>query len=338
MTDRYVHCLRPHFTEQLLNTFQRKGKNGIAINLIGEVGQGKRRLLADIKRCRPEETQVLLADMAVYKENYDKLIANLWQQVDNHYKADKPVATELWDIIRLFEKTNHYLIILLANFDQLLNNPTLDKKYKLKFFDNLNTMRQHNNMMLICVTQQPHHLGNIFLEGEFYRQSWLNLQEMTLPSLTRNDIITELVKRQKLSLTVAETMALIQTIQNHTRPYALLEYFARKFSVRQDKHLNITERTKKWEAQFNEMMGISRWQLFYDSLKKAGIYIKNTILTKWAKLKQRRLRRSPIIESPIIPFVSANEALKNQFGEKPAKPLTKEETDTDLRPPSPPSS
>ncbi|EIJ43765.1 hypothetical protein BegalDRAFT_2937 [Beggiatoa alba B18LD] len=339
MTEPYAHCLRPQFTEQLLTTLHRKGKNGLALNLVGESGLGKGRLLADIKRCRLDNTQVLLADMAVYKDNYDRLIMHLWQQIQPCYKGDKQVAVELWDIVRLFEKTDNYLVILLMNFDQLLNNPTLDKKYKLKFFDNLNTLRQHTNMMLICVTHRPHYLSNVFLEGEFYRQSWLNLQEMTLPALTRQEIITELVKRQKLVLTVPETMALLQVIENHSQPYALLEYIARKLSVRQDKHLTINERVKKWESQFNELAGISYWKKFYDGIQSTFSTVKSYFVNQWLKLKQKRWRPSPIIESPIIPFVSANDALKQQFGDKIVKsPTQAEKVDTDLPPPSLPSS
>ena len=46
MSERKLHCLRPIFTQNLINTLQQ----GTSVNLIAPAGQGRRRLLEEIGR------------------------------------------------------------------------------------------------------------------------------------------------------------------------------------------------------------------------------------------------------------------------------------------------
>jgi hypothetical protein len=46
MSEKFAHCLRPLFTENLLKDLQA----GISLNLVGDPGQGRWRLLEDLQK------------------------------------------------------------------------------------------------------------------------------------------------------------------------------------------------------------------------------------------------------------------------------------------------
>ena len=122
--------LRPQFTTNLIKTLQQ----GTSINLIAPPGQGRRRLLEELKNTRLDNTQILLVNMKSYKDNYAEFLRECWQQLGK--KGESP--SDLAHLIKLLEETKKKYILLFYHFDDLLNNARLDPKFNLKFFNNLN--------------------------------------------------------------------------------------------------------------------------------------------------------------------------------------------------------
>jgi len=70
--------------------------------------------------------------MRTCKENYAGFIRELWRQLKN----DREQPTDLGQLVTQFEESDKKILILLHNFDSLLNNPQIDKRFDVAFFDN----------------------------------------------------------------------------------------------------------------------------------------------------------------------------------------------------------
>lgn len=242
MADSYSRCLRPLFTNELIQMLQ----NGISVNLIAQDGQGRRRLLKDIKNTRLRNTKILLVDMNTYKENYDDFIQILVQQLNEKNKE----LCDLEQLIFQMEKNKDNIIIILHHFDDLLDNVQIDQKFNLAFFKQLNTLISDTSISLLCVTSQAHDQCVVFIEGKRHRISWLCLEKRRLPKLTYDEIQLDL--KSRLSLSQYELSQLTWAIHNHPKPYSLLNFFATKIADKENTDIDIAQRIKIWGEQFTE--------------------------------------------------------------------------------------
>jgi len=243
MTTRDSHNLRPFFTNTLINTLQ----GGTLINLIATIGQGRKRLLEDIKKSQKRHVKILTADLVKYKNNYNGLIQTLWQQADNKGKS----PTELQELIIRFEKTAQHIIILLYHFDELLNNAYLDKKFDVHFFNQLNSLKHQSKISLLCVTTQSYDQSMIFIKGKRPCYSGLNLEKKRLPKLTHDEIKLEL-KCRDLSLSRNELSQITWAVFSHAEPYHLLDFFSYQIKNKEDENVEISQRIKMWINQYSE--------------------------------------------------------------------------------------
>jgi hypothetical protein len=239
-----IHDLRPSFTNNLINLLRKE----TSINLIAPVGYGRKRLLENIKNSRLlTNTKIVFVDMKDYTTNYDGLMQTFCQQLKPRGK--KPIEFE--ELITQLEKQAKKIILLLYNFDELLNNSQRDKKFNVNFFNQLAKITrqpQKFQILLVCVTSQPYDKSVIFVENHRHRLE-LKLNKKRLPKLTRDEITVEFRSRH-ISLTECELLKIIHTIQNYAECYSLLQFFANKLKKREDKKLDISLRIEKWCEQF----------------------------------------------------------------------------------------
>jgi len=144
----FADCLRPAFTELLV----KKLVAGQTINLIGQHGQGRRRTITDLRKWLPDTLLVLHVDMKSYRQSYAGFIESLWLQTGNSGEAPDDLARLLKG---LQEQTGRILFIL-HNFDALRSYPDLDPKYNPRFFDHLNSIKNHPDMALLVVSEQEY--------------------------------------------------------------------------------------------------------------------------------------------------------------------------------------
>jgi hypothetical protein len=244
MAASYTHCLRPVFTERIVQLLQK----GRSINLIGAEGSGHGRLLEDIQACQTPNTRVVLINLKNYRQSYNGLIWEIWEQLG------KPGAKpqHLSDLIEQCAQQSEHFIILFHHFDALLNTPDLDPQYDTAFFDTLNFCRNRPNIALLCVTARPHNQSLVYVNGKEHRNSWLDLDQKFLPPLTGEEIMQECDRRvNPAQIRKDGTLtALISVIQVHAAPYDLLLFVTDKIANQEDKALPAQKRLKKWEHDF----------------------------------------------------------------------------------------
>lgn len=242
MTNYHVNCLRPLFTDELLKLLQQ----GISINLIAQDGQGRKRLLEDIQTARLKNTKIIVVDIKHHLNSYDDLIQTLWQQLDG--TAQAPTTWE--ELIAEINKKYNCTIIVLYHFDDLLDNLSIDSKFNINFFNQLDNISHNPHISLLCVTNQAHDQSMVCTEGLRRNYSWLNLEKKRLPKLSYDEIQFEL-KNRNLSLAAEELSQLTWVIHKHTLPYTLLDFLSAKITCQEDIELTFSGRIEKWTKQFD---------------------------------------------------------------------------------------
>jgi hypothetical protein len=104
MSNTFAHCLRPLFTENLLKDLQA----GISLNLVGDSGQGRWRLLEDLQKCALENTIILAVNMRSYKQSYDGFVSALWQSL-----GETAGGGDLGNLLTALEKRQQQVIFWL---------------------------------------------------------------------------------------------------------------------------------------------------------------------------------------------------------------------------------
>ncbi|MCP5053115.1 MAG: hypothetical protein GY940_38465, partial [bacterium] len=79
------HCLRKEFTAAVIHSLIQQRQS---INLIGEKGSGKLRLLEDIRDCKLSGIRVVLVDLKAYAAGYSGLLREIHAQLQA--KGDVP--------------------------------------------------------------------------------------------------------------------------------------------------------------------------------------------------------------------------------------------------------
>lgn len=260
--DLYQHCLRPLFTENSVRALQKK----TSLNIYGNSGQGRGRLLEDIQAYQwDNNTKVLLINMKTCRESYASFLRALWQQSGKSGNA----PSDLGRLLTTIKKDGHNIIILLHHFDALLDNPSIHQQFDVNFFNNLNGMRNDTQMALVCVTEKPHDNSVIFVGDKVHRNSWLDLEKKELVKLTFDEIKYE-VKRRIDSLSGDDLQHIGQQIYNHAQPYELLKYFCDNLLNEADNDLSFVKRVKLWKKQYNQAHPIISTRNFNRWVVKMG--------------------------------------------------------------------
>jgi type IV secretory pathway ATPase VirB11/archaellum biosynthesis ATPase len=72
------HCLRKEFTRYIIEQLIDKRQS---INLVGEKGTGKTRLLEDIRDCKLAGVKVILVDLKAHVNTYSGLLREIHRQL-----------------------------------------------------------------------------------------------------------------------------------------------------------------------------------------------------------------------------------------------------------------
>lgn len=224
------HCLRPEFTAGVLDKLLDKR---LSLNLTGERGWGKRRLLEDIRDAKPQNTKIVLIDLKGYSTTYSGLLREIHTQL----MLTGDASNRLSQLFEGIEKERGHVLVMLANYDELLDNPKLDASYDKDFFDDLNFIKNKDNVSLLCTTRKPHNSSLVFLEGEAYDNSWLTVSDVIdLPELTRRQILNELERRLDefnwlyLKTNYDDKEKIVEHVRTLPLPNTLLSFLVEKFN------------------------------------------------------------------------------------------------------------
>jgi hypothetical protein len=275
----FDHCLRPEYTQIIVRDLHR----GKSINLIGSEGIGRERLLQDIQQSDLPDTETILINLKSYKESYDALILHIWDLMGKQGKKPRNLS----ELIDRAENKNGRVLLLLNNFDALLDNPKADPKFDMRFYDALNYIRNKIHVALLCVTQKPHDQSVVFINGEHHSNSWLDLEKKHLPQLTRQEIGAEIARRG-LSLDEAWKEHLTDTVAEASKPYNLLEFLSEKILNGEDGNLPENARLKRWIKTFKKE---DRGRF----LSTRGAHSVNAAVITWARVTGLSKLKTPIV-------------------------------------------
>lgn len=233
-----------------------------SVNVIGEKGSGKTRLLEDIMNCLPPDITMVQVNLKSYAGNYPGLMREIHRQLN----LSGEVPQRLDKLFTGLEKPTRFYLVCFDNYDALLNNIHIDEKYDKDFFDDLNFLKNKGNMSLLCPTCKPHNSLPVFIGGESCGNSWLTLEKELLPDLTRDQVLAELEKqfdehgRMWLQCNPSDKELLLDSIMEQSFPYSRLSFLVKKF----------TRQTEE-EAELPFKRRLNRWQEEFDKLNHTGL-------------------------------------------------------------------
>ncbi|MCX7099382.1 MAG: hypothetical protein NTV43_15915 [Methylococcales bacterium] len=236
-----MSLLRPVYTEYLFKQLQKQ-----SINVYGAAGQGRERLLDDLKTlATPAGIWVLSADMKAYRHNYTGLINDLNHQLSQQLAStDTSLSLEQ----QLDQHPSQTVWILLPNFDAILNATQLDKQFGIGFFNQLNALKNRPHCYLLCMTERPFQQYQLYAE-QIHSLSPLDLKPFQLKPLTLEECKHEL-QRQDLRLQDKHFNALLDCIHNHPTPYLFLGFACDQIKVQADQGKLFKDRLTRWQKQF----------------------------------------------------------------------------------------
>jgi hypothetical protein len=246
------HCLRPEFTAEIIHSLINRR---ISLNLIGEKGTGKSRLCEDICRCRLPGVRVVYVALKSYVNAYGGLLREIRQQL----AVEGQLPARLGCLFEGLEKRKTRYALLLDNYDALLNNPDMDGAYDVEFFDDLNAIKNRDNVSLLCTSCRAHNTLPVFIDRRSFRNSWLALEKEHLPALKEAQITVELKRQvsesqwQRLENAPGDRDKLTAAILKYPTPYALLDSLARQINQQgeQERNLKFKRRLKRWLKTLN---------------------------------------------------------------------------------------
>lgn len=246
-TPDYAHCLRKQFTHSIYA----KLKEGNSINLIGEKGSGRQRLLEDISSLAQQEgITPVLVNMNRWKHHFKGFVEHVYEQL--YHARELPAGegqsdtTQSTDLVptdhlslMLAGQLMHHrqIFLLINNYDYILNNPK--QRFPKSFFDDLNSLRSKTHLSLCLVTQQSHLQSKVFYkdpDGTMLKNSlsWLDLDILEIPRLTLAEVREELNKKiNHLHLWEAEQEQerFVTAVQDHQSCYDFLEIIVNSFQT-----------------------------------------------------------------------------------------------------------
>jgi len=192
-------CLiRPIFTEDLAARLA----EGACLNLVSPHGQGRRRTLADLRRCLPDAMAVLQANLRDYPQSLTAMLTDLCTQAG---LADTDRLDALLDALQQRPEPS---LIILHNLDELECGEA--SGFDETFFAGLNGVKERPGISLLCVSERVHEAWPLYIEA------------VELPPLTADEILAELERRQP-PVDTSAWPGLARWMAAQPAPYSLLD-------------------------------------------------------------------------------------------------------------------
>jgi hypothetical protein len=261
------HFLRPSFTKFVIERLSL----GDSINLHGEAGIGKTRLLEDIKSAEIKNTHVIHVS---FQKRYKAFCNSVFYEAG--LKGEMPESLNLiLDKLQLSEKRIFFLI---DDFHRFPDNPEIDPEYDQAFVETLNAIKNRKNVSLLVVTHKPIPTALIFADKEKPDTSTLHFSKfLKIDSLQYDEIKKEIERRfKKCKLKDKKINILISHLNKYANNYTLLRYYEPKILIdiaagRQLKK----KRLNNWKEEFKKDYSntfpkkLYKFQSLLKSLKRA---------------------------------------------------------------------
>jgi len=272
MSIDYTHCLRPHFTENVLAHLLA----GTSVNVVvPEIGGEASRLISDIQACDLSNVRVLAVNMQTCRANYQQFLWDLWHQYDQQLPP-----TDLLNFLTTLAQGKQQFLLILNHF-QAMSADEVDEQYNQDFYIQLNNIKNDRQVGLLMITHDTDYQRMLFKLVGAFKRTQLDIQAIEdLPPLTKDEARYELTRRHP-ELDNAYISDLLRQTQHPTLNYnyTLLDYLSHQFkhsAQTWDDKAGFIRQVKNWARQHHKQQAK---QINYYAQKTIGGK-KNTLIFK----------------------------------------------------------
>ncbi|MDM8544204.1 AAA family ATPase [Desulfococcaceae bacterium HSG9] len=290
--------LRPTLTSLVIQRLQR----GESINLYGEPGIGKTRLLEDIRKAGLEGTHIILVSFRRYQYSYDGFCKAVWTEAGIE---GEPVVS-LNQIIQKLKDRNQPIFFFIDDFQYLPDNPDIDAKFNQDFIVCLNSIKNSTSVSLLTVTHEPVNNLVIFI-NKMPLTSVLNLTQLEVNPLKHEEIIRELERRFADYLLDAHKKKILAShLNEQSDNYALLMNYEVKLITQSDAHLTFNQRLDTWRIHFRKDILLKKSATQWHRKIKSWFLVMAPFLETIGKIKKLTAGAGPFFKSIADKFLKPN--------------------------------
>ena len=234
--------LRPALTNVLVQRLNR----GDSLNIYGEPGIGKTRLLEDIRGEAPPRTLVVSVSIRGYQYSYGGFCRAIWAEARQEGEAPPTFDKVVDGLARKADR----VFLFIDHFQAILSNPDIDPAYDQGFIDTLNAVKNKSNMSLLLVSSHPINTLILFV-NKAPKTSVLHLDPIKVGSLSQEEIFAEL-DRKLPDFDVDHRYWLASFLSDHERHYDLLNHMITQIAMDEAAQKDFRKKLQAWHKDFQQ--------------------------------------------------------------------------------------
>lgn len=242
------------FTALVLKSAQEQG----AVNVYGEEGYGRERVLADIAQFPPDNARVVLVNMKTCRRNYTALLQALWDKggLSESFPSESlPSDLDLTTVFKALSESAQTVFVLFEHFDAVMNTTELDARYSDTFLEQLNSAKNKGKLKFIFATEQKYDRANFYLgeQKQFISPSHLDIprtHRLTKAHFDNAQIEMELCRNE---IYLEKTLKQLQSfLLQHSKPYLFLQFILADLKSLKTQKCSFKRCLEEWHTLFEK--------------------------------------------------------------------------------------
>ena len=218
---------------------------GDSLNIYGEQGIGKSRLLDDLRGAAPARTLVVSVSIRGYQYSYAGFCRAVWAEA--RCEGDPPPT--FGGVVDALSRNQERIFLFIDHFQSILSNPDIDPAYDQRFIDTLNAVKNTPNMSLLLVSGYPINTLILFVD-KAPKTSVLHLAPIKVRGLSQDEILAELDRKVEMALD--DRFWLAAFLSDHDRHYDLLNHMITQIAMNAPPEGDFKKRLQAWHKDFEK--------------------------------------------------------------------------------------